>query len=282
MSTSHSDEIQRPRRTLAIGRLNVVGETHNESDLRRDLEKRFCAAKTQNANYWTEAEFPDLYQQTGTRKARSGPAQVDPIADLMEFRAAHSAALLITRFEKLADDAHRVATAQPAAAADAFRVFLGETYKNFVKIQQRLGNSWVPTQSDAVNTAAQAVFTRVDSLRQAFFSSLNAASLDQNIRSTQALSDNGHALRDLVPALEKAVGVSPSPDRNAAALAQDMRVRRSAFMGLAAVLSKQVGVWKIGDLHVTDLTDGTAKVDTTRMNLVSEDDFSHELQAWGG
>ncbi len=280
MAESSFQQVQPQRRTLVPGKLNVVGETHNESDLRRDLEKEFCAEKTLTTNYWTEAKFPDLQQQVGTRKTRGGQAQGDPTADLMEFRAAHSAAYLIAKFEKLADEAHRVATTGPTSAQAEIRTFLDKNLRDFIKIRDRLQNSWRQTTSDTVNTAAQAVFTNVESAQKAYLAALNGATLDQQLRATQALADNREALRALVPPLEKAVGQPYSPDRNGATLAHTMRVQRSGFMGLAAVVSKQVGVWKIGDLHVTDLTDGTVKVDTSRMNLVTKEDFEHELEAW--
>jgi hypothetical protein len=103
-----------------------------------------------------------------------------------------------------------------------------------------------------------------------------------------AMTATGHdrltaiTLRTLVPALEKVVGAPASPDRDAGALARYMRLQRSSFMGSAAGLSKQTGVWKIGDLHVADLMDGTVKVDTSRMNLVRKEDFDVEIEAWGG
>src|SRR5689334_17517925 len=86
---------QPQQRTLVSGKLNVVGETHNESDLVRPAEMLFALAKTGSANYWTEAEFLDLYQPVGSRAGRGGQEQAEAAqADLL-YRAAHCAALVI-------------------------------------------------------------------------------------------------------------------------------------------------------------------------------------------
>ena len=79
---------------LVRGKLNVVGETHTESDPRRKDEKRFALAMT-GGGYWTEAELLDQQQQVGARRqrVRQGPANDDQPADLMEMRAAHAAGL---------------------------------------------------------------------------------------------------------------------------------------------------------------------------------------------
>lgn len=42
---------------LDSGKLNVAGEEHPESEVRRTEEKRFCNNKTSSDNYWTEWEF---------------------------------------------------------------------------------------------------------------------------------------------------------------------------------------------------------------------------------
>lgn len=94
------------QRALVANKLNVVGETHTESDVRRPVEKAFSKAMTGSDNYWTEAEFPDLHMAVSGRRAR---AQAQPgrdaNADLMEFRAAHAAAMLIGQYEKTAQAA---------------------------------------------------------------------------------------------------------------------------------------------------------------------------------
>jgi hypothetical protein len=60
-----------------------------------------------------------------------------------------------------------------------------------------------------------------------------------------------------------------------------MRVQRSKSMGLAAGYSTRTGVWKVGDFHVADLTNGTVKIVTTRpINIVTREAFNTEFEAW--
>ncbi|GHV01496.1 hypothetical protein AGMMS49521_1870 [Campylobacterota bacterium] len=60
----HNNIIESPNKFIAIlqfhlvkDRLNVVGENHDESGNRRELEIRVCRAYTNSTNYWLEGEF---------------------------------------------------------------------------------------------------------------------------------------------------------------------------------------------------------------------------------
>ena len=282
---SATNAVQPPRRTLVRDMLNVVGETHTESNSRRAAEQRFAFEKTDSHNYWTEADFPDLHQKLGIRSVRGGQgeSQGNPAADLMEFRAAHSAAMLIVRFEELAGEALRVAATTPSESATrAVLAFIDVNFRSFIQFRDRLNRSWRTTGSPEVNAAVSAVYEKVESVGKTYLAAFRDAPLDQRLKATKVLAGNCDALRGLVPPLAKAaVGEYPPADSNAAALAREMRTERSKYMGLAAVFMKQErGVWKIGNLHVADLTDGTVKVDVSQFNLVSKEDFNQEFEAW--
>src|SRR4051794_17188853 len=145
---------------LVDKKLNIVGETHTESDVRRDAEKQFCLAKTGSANYWTEAAFPDL-PEGGQQQA-----QGDPAADLMEFRATHGAAMLIAAFDKLGDEAVTVSTTPVKSAAAAVAAF-EEKVRKFMLVRDRIDRSWRPS-SEAVNKAVRAVYDNVERACQAY------------------------------------------------------------------------------------------------------------------
>jgi hypothetical protein len=271
--------VQPERRTLVPNKLNVVGENHAESKLRREDEKKFTKAISNN--YWTEAEFPDLHQKMGSRKPRIGSGQGDPAADLMEFRAAHGAAILIVRFEKLAAEAGSLVAKTPVSSAlAAIYAFVNESVRKFQQDRDRIAATWRQTTTTAVNRAAEAVYTNVESALQTYFTALRNAPPETQLKATKTLADTGAAVRDLVPPLEEAVGVPRSPNRNADALARDMRTQRSGFMLYAASISNQIGVWKVGDLHVADLLNGTVRVDTSQINVVTKEDFDAEFEAW--
>jgi hypothetical protein len=269
-------------RLLVPGMLNIVGEDHKESGSRRDEEKRFAAAKTLSDNYWTEASFPDLAQTFGTRKARGGRQQPkdDSAADLMELRAAHAAAMLIVRCEQLAGWATRVAAVPESEATRVITAFLAQKVKPFKDAEDRLDVTWRETNTVAVTAAVKQVFTEVKRVRQGYIAALRGVPGAQRLKATRALADNLVALRKLVEPLATAVGENPSDYTDTAGLAQAMRVRRSIFMGLAVGRSKAVGVWKIGDGHISDMLDGTVKVDMSKMNVVPRDDFNTEFDAW--
>jgi hypothetical protein len=165
MDSGSSGTVQPARRTLVPGKLNVVGETHNESDARRVAEMQFSLAKTGSVNYWTEAEFLDAYQRFGDRHARGGQdkAQGDPAAADLQYRAAHCAALVIVSFEELANEADRVAVALPTSATPnaVLSTFADVKIRAFIQARDLLAAGWQKTQSEGVNAAAEAVYTNV-------------------------------------------------------------------------------------------------------------------------
>jgi hypothetical protein len=276
---------------LLPGKLNVVGENHAESGPRRDLEKAFAKEMTGNANYWTEADFLDLHQKVGIRKMRGGQGQAkNPGADLMEYRAVHGVAMLIDGFDKLCDEASRVAGISDNSAKAAVTAFVTVNVKAFLNRRKRIVGTWEPTVSDSLDDAVQAVFDNVNAAVLAVYDKTynvlnlyldlvaHEAAVDMQLAFTQDLANERAAVDALLPPLLTAAGV-PQTD-NPVAVANDMRKQRSAYMGLATTVTDQVGVWKIGDLHIQDLMDGTVNIDMSRANFVTRDDFNQAYEAW--
>lgn len=260
---------------LVREKLNIVGETHTESNARRDAERQFCLAKTGSANYWTEADFPDLGQ--GGQQV----TQFDPAADLMEFRATHGAAMLIDKFDKLGDEGVTVSATPVRSAAPAISTFDGKV-RDLMLVRERIDRSWRPS-SQEVDKAVRDVHDAVERAYQKYDAAFRNASTEQRLKAVRDFTNSRVDLRDLVPALAAAVGVSLSDGRDAAELAKYMRKQRSTFMGLGAVFSqraKRVGVWKVGDLHIADLLNGTSNVRANEINIVTKADFNQEFAAW--
>lgn len=259
--------------------LNVVGEFHRESERRRSAERQFCLAKTGSANYWVEDEFPDLHQQvSGRRGQRQGGAQG---ADLMELRAAHAASLLVFNSGNLTETAAKVARLTrvlPPLASGQFNDKIDAVHR----FRVRAAGGWRPTRTTDVNLAAKAIFDDTESACQVYLDATrdpSAVTLSVQSAAAQALADGLTAVRGLLPALESAVGATGSGgDPNA--LAEYVQTQRSTFMGLAAGMSSQQGVWKIGNGHIEDLTSGRAKIDMSRANFVTRDDFLQEFTGW--
>ncbi|MET0236394.1 MAG: hypothetical protein ABW224_17230 [Kibdelosporangium sp.] len=247
-----------------------MGEDHAESKLRRDAERKFCLAKTGSADYWTEAEFPDL-PKDGHQQAHG-----DPAADLMEFRATHGAAMLIAAIDRLGDEAVGVSATSASSAGPVVTAF-DVKVKKLMLTRDRIDRSWRPSSPD-VNLAVQAVYDSVESAFQAYNTAFLNAPPAKQLKAILDFGNSRVALRDKVPALADAVGAVVANKRDAAELAKYMRTQRSTFMGLGAIFSKRkAGVWKVGDLHITDLTSGSSNVDQSRINIVSQDDFNHAL-----
>jgi hypothetical protein len=261
---------------LIVERLNIVGEDHEESRDRRVLERQFSAATTLSVNYWQEAEFLDLNHPVGSRKPRGAQAR-SAGADLMEFRAVHGAALLLVAYEKMTKRAQEV-VANPTGAA--VQNFIDVQIPEFIAMRDNINRRWRPSETDAVNQAVQVVYTTAQRVCQAYLNGINGATADKKLADTKILADNATILRSLVPPMAKAVGFDPPLDNNAAALAQTMREERSKFMGLAAGQSKETGVWKVGELHIVDLLSDAVKIDTSRINIVTQNTFNTELKAW--
>jgi hypothetical protein len=267
--------VVRPR-GVVDKRLNIVGEDHEESRNRRVLERQFSAATTLSANYWQEVEFLDLHQPVSGRKPRVGQAG-SAGADLMEFRAVHGATLLLGAYEKMTKTAQEVVSNPTGAAVQSF---IDVQIPAFVALRDNINRRWRPSETDAVNQAVQVVYDTAQRVCQTYLNGINGATAAKKLANTRILADNATILRSLVPAMAKAVGFSVPPDNDAAVLAQNMRTERSKFMGLAAGLSKETGVWKVGELHIVDLLSGALKIDTSRINIVTQDTFNTELKAW--
>jgi hypothetical protein len=260
---------------LQSNKLNLVGELHSESDSRRDAEKRFCLATINDPGYWVEHEFPDAYE--GNLSNLPGV----PEADLMEYRGTHGVALAIKEFDKLGDQAVGVSATRAGDAPAA----LGEFHTKVVDLLRytlRVKNSWRPSRTTEVNLAVKAVYDHVVAATQAYRDAHQNASVQDQLTALRDFANSRIILRDMVPTLAKAVGATLTDDRDATELANYMRRQRSAFMAVGAVSSGLVGVWKVGDGHIADLKNGTAKVDVRRINVVTRQEFNTEFQGWQG
>lgn len=124
-----------------------------------------------------------------------------------------------------------------------------------------------------MNSAVKDVFESVERIEKAFLVAVRTA--NKRRKALEFLRDASGPVTQLAAPLAKAVGFPGSTN-----LAHEMRVARSTMMGLAAELSGQKGVWKVGDLHVADVLDGTTHTQQVKANYESKDDFNTELLAW--
>ncbi|OLT38442.1 hypothetical protein BJF79_26755 [Actinomadura sp. CNU-125] len=199
----------------------------------------------------------------------------------MEYRGAHGAALAIEKFDDLGKDALTASTTSVDSVAGAISELNGKV-KKVVEFALSVKKRSLVTTTVEVNTAVQAVYKEIADACRAYNDALRNASPDARLAAARALADSRATVGGRVPALATAVGVTLVNARDAAELAKVMRKQRSAFMGVGAEHSGLLGVWKIGNAHITDLQDGTAKVDLRKVNVVTRDEFEVEFQAWRG
>jgi len=276
--------------------LYIVAENHAESDLRREEEKRFLRTMTGSANYWEEDEFPGLG---------------GGIADKMEVRALHSAALLIAYFQVMADEATKLLQGWPPPASApvqapsrailrkeplvqdrtkageamkranqmagnqvAFTRFVHDDLAQTMWYWRYLSRVWTQTTDPDVNAVAQAAFDNVESAFNQFFDSLRKA--------TDTLAGNSDA-RDARVSLLKTIvakgGLDGADPADPHAVADLLRKKRSDLMGATAVQSPQAGAWKIGSLHVADILNGNADI-RANLHIVSRVNFNQQFEAW--
>lgn len=279
MLRSHSS-----KSVLTPGMLNVVGESHNQSGARRALEKEFVFEKTGSRNYWTEYEFPDMQTEVGTRDKQEQDEEDG--ADLMEYRAAHGASLLIKESETLAATARKISglkvdqlTPDKTVVFNKLVTKFDTSIEDFHQLANRVERSLTTTGTPEVNRVIEAIFQRVQNTCRQYVSAArgNPGELKTAALSVATLLDDLPKVR---PALEKAVGVSSPSGGKKTTLEDKMRTQRSSFMGLATVFSQQVGVWKVGNAHVDDLLSGRSKVDMSKANFVTKEAFNDEFDDW--
>jgi hypothetical protein len=261
--------------------VNLVGESHDVSGPRQELEEKFVKAMIgSGAGYWTEYKFP---AKQGEQAADQGERAADP----MVYRGAQGAAEVISRFSTVCFIAGSLGYADSTGAA-AVTKFLVQDVKGLINLKEKLDNSWdreqVPKseQNDAVLKAVDEVSKffkeEIDRCLQKTLDAIDAEDLKSQLQALRDLSDSGDAkLGSMAQQLSTAV---ESNATDADKLAEEMNARRSKSMALEATSSGLVGVWKVGDIHIKDLTEGMPEVDTSGINIVSEKDFNDAFEEW--
>jgi hypothetical protein len=265
---------------LLAGKVNIVGESHNVSDPRRDLEKKFVEKMMgTGSGYWTETGFS---AKQGEQDAGQGERAADP----MELRAAQATAELIWRFNVLCELAERVelADGKPAVVK-----FLAEDVKGFRTLWTKLTNSWDPDQlsgslkNPAVPAAVKSATDFFNESLGDFATNMESAwkqpaedVLLMQIAAIHTLGSCSDKLPDLSQQLSAATG---SDQVDPAALSDELNAKRSKSMVEEAASSGLAGVWKVGDEHIKDIMKASA-ADPTRVNVVSSDAFETAFKAW--
>lgn len=257
---------------LVTNQLNLVGEYHDESDARRTTEQAFCKERSGSPNYWLEDDFPDL-------KSFAAQSNVGaPVADLMEYRAAHGTAMLLIGFDRLADQA--VNLAAPGADQSGAAAF-NTQFQELEELQDYVSGTWERSTAPSVGIAVQTAYKMVGSACEPYKIALGRGD-GQHERAAALLKlvNSRPGVLDTVKLLADKTGAKLTDYRDPRQLEDWLCMQRSRFMGLAAVISfKARGVWKIGNQHITDLKKGST-VDVSKFHIVTRDEFNAEFTAW--
>ncbi len=258
-------------RGITAGVLNVVGENHDESNIRRGKEKRFCYRKANLGRYWQESEFRERNYSVlkDLISDRRGPADPYPLRlEMLKERVVHASELLTTSW-------HR----------DVLPPKFGERLKQTEKELRLLLASvqvWKDTALDSENGRGMTQEFK-DQCAADYVIVRTLCDAIVNIKQT-IIDTKGMRNSQRIPEICKAIGLYSldyefgfkEPNN----LTGDYKVvswgRSLEMHRIANLRSDQAGVWKVGDSHAKDMLDE----DDRTYNLVTRQEFNQELIEW--
>jgi hypothetical protein len=250
------------RSVLDLDELNVVGEEHAESVPRRAAERAFVEATTGSSDYWTESQFPD-------------PVRSDARpADRPEYRALHSAALLVKFVERLAPPKEFTLSSEEFASRVA-------TWKNTMKA----GRKALAAMDVTAATVKKAVKAIIDAAEHAIGKYEGKSPREYPADAVAMVAALAQVTGPLLANLTAAAGARglDTADR----VESGIRALRSAVMWDAALKTVRLGVWKVGNGHVDDLAkwylepkEGAANFHLSGVNVVPRKAFNAEFVPW--
>jgi hypothetical protein len=223
-------------------RLNVVGEKHDESDRRRDVEKRFISDKAKTDNYWLEDQFK--IEKDG-KEEYGDPVELR-LLYFVEYAIFYKKKLL----ESIAKEFEVVDILQDYRCAVAN--ILG-TQKMAKCCSDPLGTDLADYIS---NSFAEKVF-RIPNLKQ-----MKIEEIKQKINDFCAW----------VEYIGKMASVADEGKLSFSFL------RSVAMHNAANSAYNKKGVWKVGDDHVVDIQKFIKE--KRKYNLVTQKEFNQEYQIW--
>ncbi|GHV06307.1 hypothetical protein AGMMS50229_10870 [Campylobacterota bacterium] len=253
----HNNIIESPNKFIAIlqfelmkDRLNVVGENHNESDERRELEKDVCKAYTSSPNYWNENEF-DVNGDQG---------------DDLELRLRHVVVLCKSWLEDVKRNIKNQEFVAVSTVNKSLRDYAFSNIWEYTRLlPQNLPNADVLSQNaNELKNAIDNFFKKPPSTIQVFvvdeYGEQPAyVKLDEN--------QYFQGIDTQIDALCRELGIMSTK-------AGSLSMQRSKHMhAFANAHFKMNGVWKIGEAH----REAIATISFRRhrqYNLVSKDEFN--------
>lgn len=231
---------------LSKGKLNVIGENHNESDARREQERTFVMDETSGGDYWEEEQFKIVVQGQETE---ADPLIYKVLADMHRIETlARHAIIKIKEEDKDTAEEKRTKMNNMARLAHAqWSHIEGIPYTGNLSAEQ------VETRDKLMKERVQKMDDCVTAVNNVCDGSLNA---DKAAPTVKAFTTTMK-------------GVMEEPKLN--------KLRSKAMHEAAEGAAAKKGAWKVGDFHISDietLLEGAAP----GYNLMTRGEFNDELK----
>lgn len=238
---------------LSNSKLNVVGEDHNESNERRQEERQFTTDKT-GGTYWEENEFQ-------VTMANGDQTDADPLT----YRLIHT----LQNIARLTKHLNKFGTEE--GAIDLAKNIHGKVEGLITLAETQWGRlEGVPYTGDLT---PDEVATR-DKLFKERMSKLALCKT-----ALVALKDGQQLETKVIKAHVENIKGYNDHMANVMSVGEVTVLRSQAMHDAAQGAANTSGVWKIGEDHVSDITDILAKTQgTADYNLLTQSEFNDELK----
>jgi len=259
------------RKGLEKGVLNVAGETHNESDSRRDKEKLFSREITGAEGYWTEGEFETNSTLRGKRSQKTEQG------DLPELIGLH----IVIMIE---DAAERIKAGAKSWKDSKDEQEEGAWFQDILlsmKYWERAQAGFTGTNDNEIN---KGIIFFIQS-RASLKTLLEQAIRDDKAKESfikQSVEVEGE-VKKIAQSIKTRILGAKATGMTSDQLRATARKQRSIMMGVTAGYSSEKGTWKVGDLHVMDIRGGGSGggVRQGQTNYLTRDEFNAALTEWG-
>ncbi|MCE0537541.1 hypothetical protein LWF15_18800 [Kineosporia rhizophila] len=281
-----------PTRPPAIlkDRLNVVGERHTESDLRREAERAYTTKIFGPDRYWQEYEFPD--RLAASQQGQQWPTK--ELADFMDLRALFGTAFALSFYEPLARTAAAAPKAGVGSPLNAVLADIETKLADLEGARKRTRSGWRNPETSAVQKAVDLASARLDALLNGYRTAAKDQTpgwIPRRIQAAEKLALGQAVIDQCLDSLaaEEKITLAAGPGKGTQ-LWNLLSDRRSLMMVAATQLSPIPGIWKIGDRHVQDILTGKVKARVTnraaacsgephaQANYITHDQFTEILK----
>jgi hypothetical protein len=255
------------QKALNPGKLNVAGETHGESEKRRDYERGY-AAKNGVHNYWQEGAF--TYSVTSFFNAIIGflgrePRSVEMHGDPYLLRAEHLMTMLCHN-QRVHKTNYSLAGKSKAAVDELAGHLRGDTSEILAALTEAGESSGEKDDLESKGMKAAVLMEDISNRTRRFTGTDDAVASDVWV---------AQIMKDIVACTEMFQKSLSTVGRTH----EEVSKERSKAMLKAAEEAKKQGLWKIGNDHIADInTAGGSSVD--QVQIMTKQEFNDDYLVW--